>query len=152
LSALHENDPLAYLIRHRSGSNGYEKQPKAATTAGLTRTGLKMQRAKTSKLQLETMPLDSATYNISAKPSKSSPSDTGPRAQITDLIIWDPYLIKGEKQLMTWDLNSDEITTWESRPKQLVRNEFVANFSGEMILAVNLQIKLTVALGAYVEG
>lgn len=152
LPPLSEDDPRAYLIQHRDASSsntnveGHNIQPELAI-----RTSLKIKRAKTSKLPFETIPLESATYNISAKPLTRFPPFDALTAQINALSRLDTYCGTGVNRFSVWDANSVDVLAWESKLVALIREKYVAKLhvGGGVEVPANPPVRLTTALRAH---
>lgn len=154
LSHLPEDDPRAYLIRHREASfpiGHTDGRGPDNTVPEMISPALKIKRTKTFKLPFETIPRDLATYNIAAKPTTSFPPLPKLTAQINELGKVDTYHQSGSNGFMVWDANSLDLDAWEEKVMGLVREKYVGRLGVSEEVPANLQVRLSAAFRAHCE-
>lgn len=138
LPPLPATDARAYLIQRRKSSHS---------------PGHTLKRTKTSKLPLESIPTDSATYSLSVRPHDAFPSLQDLAIQARELGRVDTYTLSGENEFVKWNAKDLDVPVWEEKIARLVRERYVARLGGEggEEVPANLQLRLGVVLKAHVE-
>ena len=114
-----ESDPRAYLIRFREQQYQHD-QP---NVNGLTRTGLKVRRAKTTRLPLESVPVDARLHDLAIElhqPQRASDL----RGSFAALSNIDEYAKTGRIDLVVLSPLSKEVGQWEAVIKNMVQTKY----------------------------
>lgn len=114
-----ESDPRAYLIRFREQQYQHN-QPDAN---GLTRTGLKVRRAKTTRLPLESVPADARLHDLAIEihlPQKANDL----RGSFAALSNIDEYAKSGTVDFVVLSPLSEEVGAWEAVIKNMVQAKY----------------------------
>ena len=112
-----DSDPRAYLIRQKE----QDKTQDTTGTNGLVRTTLKLKRTKTSKLPLETVPIDSAIHDLTAD-FKLDPAVI--RSEMTTLLPLDEYVKTGTIDAQQWLLSAPDLARLQVNLQTLVKRSF----------------------------
>lgn len=120
ISKMPEDDPRAYLMRHRS-------QSETTNVDGLTRTGLKIRRTKTQRLPLESIPLDVVLHDMVARVDFNEQvcTETAPGN--------DQYNTTGKNDFIAWNLAVTDVQTWQAELTTLIENMYRARVGDELI-------------------
>ena len=114
-----DSDPRAYFIRFRQ----QHVQQNQADANGLTRTSLKIRRAKTTRLPLESVPVDARVHDLAVELRTPQSIDTM-RGSFAALSKVDEYIRSGTVKAVVWSPWSKEVSEWENVVKQLVRTKY----------------------------
>ena len=116
---LPQSDPRAYLIRFRQ----QQAQQSQSDKNGLTRTGLKIRRAKTLRLPLEIVPADAAVHDLAVEVRTTQDVRDG-KLTFAALAEVDEYVKFGKVDGVEWSPLSKEVGVWEESIKDLVQTRY----------------------------
>lgn len=119
-----DSDPRACLIRQKA----LETQHLADKESGLSRTGLKIRRAKTSRLPLETVPLGMELHNIcieleSPQQQDRDASSANLAEQVAKLATLDEYVRHGKVTAAIWSSHMGDIAEWNRTLSEVLRQK-----------------------------
>ena len=112
-----DSDPRAYLIRQKEQGKAQD----TTGTNGLVRKTLKLKRTKTSKLPLETVPIDSAIHDLTADFKMDL---AVVRSEMTTLLPLDEYIKTGTIDAQQWLLSSSDLARLQVNLQNLVKRSF----------------------------
>ena len=112
-----DSDPRAYLIRQKEQGKAQD----TTGTNGLLRTTLKLKRTKTSKLPLETVPIDSAIHDLTADFKMDL---AFVRSEMTTLLPLDEYIKTGTVDAQQWLLSAPDLARLQVNLQTLVKRSF----------------------------
>ncbi len=143
---LSENDPRAYLIRHRANDS------KSNGNTELTKTDLKIRRTKTARLPLETISPEMALHELRA--TVKDPfltlltSDELCRCQSKS----DDYVKTGENTFVIWSVNSRDVKAWEAKVNELISSNFKTKLANGEVVIPEVTMALTTAIKAHTDA
>jgi DNA mismatch repair ATPase MutL len=116
------SDPRGYLIQHR------REQPQGSVE-GLTKTGLKMRRTKTTRLPLELVPVDAETHFLAVEVATQSwTSNEHHQDEIVQatrhLKHVDEYIHTGRVEHALSNVDAGDIERWQGIMRGLVRRYY----------------------------
>jgi hypothetical protein len=116
--SLSDSDPRSHLFRQRESDN----QEKTSSAAGLTRTGLKIRRVKTTRLPLETIPNQYEIHDLAVELAylgyEDVTAESGPklleyvRASAASLKTRDEHVGSGSVNVIDWSSCEGKIEDW----------------------------------------
>lgn len=113
------SDPRGYFIHHRQST------ATSHDTAGLSKTGLKIRRTKTTRLPLETTPVDASTCDLAVGIEVEkwvNRHTVMERASALGNV--DEYVKTGRTDSVEWDGNDEEVTMWEEKAQDMVKRRY----------------------------
>ena len=142
---LSKDDPREYLLQHSENAKNFD------SLTGLTKTGLKIRRTKTTKLPLETIPADAANHGLKVIAPDPFPSALALAIMSRRQGQFDEYVRSGENSFVRWSANSKDVKDWETTLKELISKSFNARLVGE-IVAPDFTVMLTTAIKAHADA
>ena len=157
-SKISERDPRAYLIRFRQ----QKAQQNHSEANGLTRTGLRIRRAKTTRLPLEGVPVDARLHDV-AIAMRMVDDINGIKRSFARLSTIDEYIRSGTVESIVWSPLSKEVADWEHTVKQLVQSKYhsrvlegrggdAASNADPPVGVFDFEMNLSRVLKAFVDG
>jgi DNA mismatch repair protein, C-terminal domain len=130
LPKIPDSDPRAYFMRFRQ----QQHQQAHADTNGLTRTGLKIRRAKTVRLPLEATPVGAGVHDLAVEVRTLTEGGEdevtgfkggeGVRKKYAILEKVDEYIKTGHIETLSWSPFSKDVEEWEMTIKALVETKY----------------------------
>jgi hypothetical protein len=143
---LPEDDPRAYLVRHYG--NGKDSN----CSTGLTKAGLKIRRAKTARLPLETIPVDKAVHALNATVRNRFPTVPILAKMTKRHGQFDEYVRSGKNSFVMWSANGRDVTVWEKAVKGLISKNFCARLAGGETVTPEVTVMLRTAIIAHADA
>jgi hypothetical protein len=143
---LPEDDPRAYLVRH------YGSGKDSNCSTGLTKAGLKIRRAKTARLPLETIPADKAVHALNATIRDRFPTISALAKMTERHGQFDGYVRSGKNSFVIWSANGRDVAVWERTVKGLISKSFCARLAGGETVAPEVSVMLRTAIIAHVDA
>jgi hypothetical protein len=143
---LPEDDPRAYLVRQ------YGSSKDSNCSTGLTKAGLKIRRAKTARLPLETIPADKAVHTLNATVRDRFPA-VPTLAKMTECHSqFDEYVRSGKDSFVIWSANGRDVAVWEKTIKGLISKSFRARLAGGETVTPEVTVMLRTAIIAHTDA
>jgi hypothetical protein len=143
---LPEDDPGAYLVRQ------YGSDKDSNCSAGLTKAGLKIRRAKTAGLPLETIPANKAVHALNATVRDRFPT-VPTLAKVTERHgQFDEYIRSGKNGFVTWSANGRDVAAWEKTIKGLISKSFRVRLAGGETVTPEVTVMLRTAIIAHADA
>lgn len=143
---LSADDARAYLVQTSTSDQ------KMDGDNGLTRTGLKIRRIKTTRLPLETITADADNHCLKAITPQRFPGTSTLVAMSRRQGQCDEYVLSGENRFVRWSASSRDVTEWETTLKGHITKNFKARLAGGEVVAPELAVMLTTAIKAHVDA
>jgi hypothetical protein len=118
----------------------------------LTKAGLKIRRAKTARLPLETIPADKAVYALNATTRDRFPTIPTLAKMTKRHGQFDEYVRSGKNNFVIWSANGRDVAVWEKTVKGLISKTFCARFAGGETVTPELTVMLRTAFIAHADA